>query len=196
MDEHIISRITVHLSARDLAMFAQVNKSTYQYCKHTNVNRQLCKHVVHHPYHYIPTLLEQAKLEHCMKFLQDVNTLSLNRIPMQKFRIAIGLWKPCGAKINILIGRCVIINQIMYTYSYMDFLAESQNNVILKDGSIALLIDTNMERLIHKVNSIISHKYDHIEIKTYDFLKGGFKKDLVDGLKYIHRFLRCCSSSY
>jgi hypothetical protein len=189
MDEYIIGRITEHLSSRDLAMFAQVNKLTYQYCKHTNINRQLCKTVVHNTYHYVPTLLEQAKLDYCMTCLQDVCTLSTNKIPMQKFRIAISLWKPCGARIDILIGRCIVINRIVYAFSPLDYVQDSLNKT-MKDVHTVLVIRENMERLLHKMNSIISHRYEDIHIKTFNILKTGFNRELVDGLEHIHKLYR------
>jgi hypothetical protein len=79
----------------------------------------------------------------------------------------------------------------MYAHSHLDFLAESQNKMI-KDEYNVLLIEHNMERLQHKVNSIISHKYDNIQVKMLTKLKEGYKRELVDSLQYIHRFAKCC----
>jgi hypothetical protein len=191
MDENIINNIIIYLSAKDLVMFAQVNTLTYQFCKHTNINKQLCQSV-HHSYHYVLTLLEHARLEYCMTFLNDVYLLALNMIPMHKFCLSLTLKKTCGAKIHILIGRCIVINQIMYAHSHLDFLAESQSKMI-KDEYNVLLIEHNMERLQHKVNSIISHKYENIQVKMLDHIKEGYKRELVNSLQYIHCFAKCCS---
>jgi hypothetical protein len=193
MDELIISLIIRHLDAKDIVLFAQVDRRTYSYCKNTNVNNKLCK-CAHATYHHIPTLLEHAKLECCLSVLNDVETLSNHKIPMEKFSLELTLQKPCGTKIHVMLGRCIIINPIVYSYSHIDFLAESQYDII-KDGYAALSIHDNIDRLRHKINSIISHEYTHVNMTIHNKLQSDFKRSLVNGLTHIHRFVNFCTIS-
>lgn len=194
MDEHVISLIVQYLNERDLASFAQCNRSTYRFCKLTDTNHKLCKSV-HSTYHFVPTLLEHARLDYCLRFLDDVDTLSQNNIPLCKFALSLVLHKTCGTKTHIVIGRCLIINNIVYAHSYIDFLSESQHEFI-KDEHNLLLINDNMDRLRHKVNSIISHKYTFINMRIYNKICGDYKKHLVCGLKNIYRFAKCLQQTY
>lgn len=164
MDGLVISLVVKHLSGRDLVMFAQVNITTYNYCKTTNVLLKPCPKT-HTTHRFTPTLLEEAKLSFCLKVLNDVRTLSDSKISLSDYCTNITLHKSCGTKITLCIGRLIVINKLMYTYNNFDVMCELKNNHVQPCTQV-LNINACMDRLRHKLNSIITHTYTKVTITT------------------------------
>lgn len=164
MDGLVISLVVKHLSGRDLVMFAQVNTIAYTYCKNTNILHRPCP-VTHTCYRATPTLLEEAKLTCCLNFLNDVRALASSKVSLSDYCTDITLHKHCGTKITLCVGRVLIINKLIYTYNNFDVLCELQN-VKMKHCTQILNIDANMIRLRHKLNSLITHLYTDVTVKT------------------------------
>lgn len=169
MDEHIISLICAKLSYQDLARFAMTHKTAYCYCKRTNIHKRRCNENHYCPYHFDQTILEYAKLDHCMKATKIVQELSQHKVPLQQCAYHISLTKSCGTVVYIVIGREVIINNVVYAFSLIDVIyddAKYCNNMRQYKQYQVLSIEANMKRLRHKFNSIIIKRYTSIDIKT------------------------------
>lgn len=186
MDGLIVSLVTKHLSGRDLALFAQVNVATYTYCKNTNTLFKPCQKK-HHTHHCIPSILEDAKLMHCLKVLDDVLYLAKQKIPLSDYCTTIVLRKICGTKITISIGRVLIINYLIFAFGDFDALCELQSTVT-RPCTQVLCIDKCRERLQHKVNSIINHTYIDVKVAHID------KKDEGVNLRGMDNFVKVLCS--
>lgn len=184
MDENIISRIVLHLSEKDLTRFALLNKQTYNYCTHTNVHNKKCnnKHIT---YHYTLSLLENAKLSYCVNILMFVRELYNDKIPLNKCAIHVSLKKLCGTIMKIIFGREIIINSIVYSYDTVTAFCDLQK-IVNEDSKVYNINDcNNIERLKHKLNSIISHKYKGYNIKVINNVSGDFYHRKVDMFKKV-----------
>lgn len=157
MDEHIISMITRNLSQKDLVSFSLINRQTYHYCKHTNVKNKKCDDK-HNTYHFTLSLVENARLSYCLNILSCVKTLFDNEISLQTYRLQLLLTQICGITTRITFGRDIIINSIVYSYDNITAICDVQKETLHKQSKVCNLLD-NIERLEHKLNSIISHKY-------------------------------------
>lgn len=168
-------------------MFACVNKQTYAYCKNTNNEHNKYKHQI--KYNYTLSLFQNAKLSYCMNLLSSVNTLYINNIPLQRYNIQIILGKPCGSTTKIIVGRELIINTSVYTFNTITALCDLNTKTLNNDIKIFNMKDYR-SKLEHKLNSIITHKYSHKNIRVLDRTYGDYHKFLV-GMFYkdIHKFL-------
>lgn len=183
MDEYIISQTVLHLSEKDLLSFALINKQTYSYCTHTNIHNKKCsdKHIT---YHYVLSLLENAKLSYCINILEFVKILYDNKIPLQKYSIHILLKRPCGTIIKIVFGREIIINSIVYSYNNITALSDLQKDFVNNESKVFNIDDkNNLERLKHKLNSIISHSYIGCSVKEIDNVQGDYHHNIVNQFK-------------
>lgn len=170
MDENVVSIICRHLSEKDLICFALVNKTIYQYCKHTNITGNKCTKIHRIPYSFISTIMEHARLRHAMRMLEIVKELHDNNVPMRHCSCIVVMQKPCGVTIKVQLGRHVVINDIAYCYSQMEFISDmvcSSKKDIINHVHTVLSIDQNIDRLQHKINSIMSHAYDTV---NYNFI--------------------------
>lgn len=166
MDKNIISVITDNLSQKDLIRFALVNNQTYHYCKHTNVKKKKCEDK-HNTYHFTLSLFENAKLSYSMNILSSVQSLYNNEISLHSYNIQILLTQPCGTKTKIILGRDIIINSIVYSYDNLTSLCDLQKDTKIDlQNSKIYNINKNIERLQHKINSILSHKYVKLRKKV------------------------------
>lgn len=192
MDGLVISLVVKHLSGRDLALFAMVNTTTYDYCKHTDINKKVCSGL-HGTWHFVPTLLEDAKLQYCLGFLDDLAVLSLHKVPLSEYRVNITLQKPRGTKVNITYGRVFIVNQLVFVANGIDVLRECQKGLTADDYKVFMNhnIEKNKQRLRHKLNSIISHRYSKVTVKITNNVEGDFKRTLISGLTKLHNLLSC-----
>jgi hypothetical protein len=171
MDEHIISIITSNLSQKDLVSFSLINHQTYHYCKHTNVRNKKCndKHIT---YHFTLSLIENARLSYSMNLLSCVKILYDNEISLHIYRLQISLTQTCGTTTRITFGRDIIINSIVYSYDIITGICDIQKETLHQHSKVCNLND-NKERLEHKLNSILSHKY----VKTCKIIKNNVKRD-------------------
>lgn len=165
MDEHIISVITAKLSQKDLVSFSLINQQTYHYCKHTNVKNKKCGDK-HNTYHFTLSLVENARLSYCMNILSCVKTLFDNEISLHTYRLQISLTQICGTTTRITFGRDIIINSIVYSYDIITAICDVQHH-----QSKVCNLNHNKERLEHKLNSILSHKYVKITKKITNNVK-------------------------
>lgn len=170
MDEHIVHVICKYLSPRDVLSFAFVNKVTYKYCTETDRNGKHRDITKNHPYHFNMSLLQNAKLERGLSIMNIVRDLTKHGIPlghcsyhMQLIPISrIQCALPC---IFIIIGRHVVINNVIYTYSFNDamndivyiqkHMKKPNQNTIIRHIQAANTLDM----LQRKLQSILSHKY-------------------------------------
>lgn len=179
MDEYIISQIVQHLSEKDLTSFALINKTTYNYCTQTNIYNKKCnnKHIT---YHYTLSLLENAKLSYCIRVLNFVKQLYDNKIPLHKYAIHILLKKSCGTVIKIVFGRDIIINSIVYSYDTITGLCDLQKEIVPEAGKVYNINDNNnIERLKHKLNSIISHSYIGYNMRIINNVSGDYQHSIA-----------------
>lgn len=192
MDGLVTSLVAKHLSGRDLALFAIVNTTTYDYCKHTDINKKLCAGP-HSTWHFVPTLLEEARLQHCLGFLDDLAVLSLHKVPLSEYHLSITLQKHCGTKMHIIIGRVLIVNQMVFVANELDVWREYQKGLTEDNYKVFMnhTIQKNMQRLRHKINSIISHKYSKVTVKVVNNVEGDFRRTLIDGLTNIDKLVSC-----
>jgi len=179
MDEHIISLIADHLEKDDLARFSLVNKTTYQYFTRTDTHRKMCPVKDHTTYRSQLTLLENAKLAHCMNIIPCIAELSNHRIPLHTYSITINLTKPCGSYINVVLGCDIIINTIVYCFDSMLVIKDMHKALITEKNKI-IFMNQNLERLSHKLQSIISHAYGKVRIKIRDNVRSEYEKTVVD----------------
>lgn len=187
MDGLVISLVVKHLSGQDLVMFAQINTTTYTYCKNTNIFYKPCP-VIHNNYRSIPTLLEEAKLTHCLNFLNDIRALATNKVSLSDYCTDITLHKHCGTKITLCVGRVLIINKLIYAYNNFDVLCELQS-VKVKHCTQILNIDANMIRLRHKLNSLITHVYANVTVKTSYNTSNIESMEPLEGIKSLVKML-------
>lgn len=183
MDENIISQIALHLKEKDLTLFSLVNKQTYNYCTNTNIHNKKCndKHIT---YHYTLSLLENAKLSYCISIVEFVKHLYDNKIPLHKYALHILLRKPCGTIIKIVFGRDIIINSIIYSFDNITALCDIQKDVNNIKCKVFNINDkNNIERLKHKLNSIISHKYIGYSVKIVNTVTGDYQHFIVNNFK-------------
>jgi hypothetical protein len=130
------------------------------------------------------SLLENAKLSYCINFLEFVKQLYDNKISLQKYAIHILLKRTCGTVIKIVIGRDIIINSIVYSFDNITALCDIQKEVINNESKVFNINDkNNIERLKHKLNSIISHKYTGCSIKIVNTVQGDYQHNIVEKLK-------------
>lgn len=180
MDEYIISQIVLRLSEKDLTSFSLINKQAYDYCTHTNVNNKKCNNK-HLTYHFTLSLLENAKLSYCTNLLECVRKLYDDKISLQKFSINILLKKTCGTILKIIIGRDIIINSIVYSFDTITALCDLQKDVVNNESKVFNINDkNNLERLKHKLNSIISHNYIGCDIKINNNVIGDYQNIIVN----------------
>jgi hypothetical protein len=190
MDGLVVSLITKHLTGKDLAAFACVSRISYQYCKSTNILIKSCKSVPC-AYHFTPTLLQEAKLEYCLnKILDDVRTLAFHNIPISMYSTQVILFKPCGTKTVITIGRVLMINRLVFALNGFDVMCEFHRGGIPKSAYV-LNIESCMERLRHKLNSIISNRYIDVAVRVTNKVQSDFKKSIVQGLSGIETLRGC-----
>lgn len=190
MDEHIISRIMCHLDKQDLVRFSVVNKLAYHYSTHTNVNNRKCSEK-HHNYHYTLSLLENARLSHCLCMLSSINELSSHIIPLSQYCINVTLRKCCGTTLKITLGCDIIINSIVYCYNDL-LIIKDFDKCIITDKNKVVYIDNNKERLVHKLNSIISHKYVSKDVKIVNKITSDYQKGIVEQFyKDINKYFLC-----
>lgn len=183
MDENIISRIVLHLKEKDLILFSLVNKQTYNYCTRTNIHNKKCdnKHIT---YHYTLSLLENAKLSYCISIVEFVKHLYYNKIPLHKYALHILLRKHCGTIIKIVFGRDIIINSVVYSYDNITALCDLQKDVTNNENKVYNINNqNNIERLKHKLNSIISHKYIGCSVKIVNNITGDYQHFIVNNFK-------------
>lgn len=183
MDEYIISQIVLHLTEKDLTSFALINKQAYNYCTHTNIYNKKCNNK-HISYHYTLSLLENARLSYCLKILEFVKRLHDNKIPLHKYSIHILLRKPCGTITKIVIGRNIIINNIVYSYDNIITLCVLQTDVPNNECKICSISNkNNTERLKHKLNSVISHSYISCSVRILNNVNGDYQRDIINHFK-------------
>ena len=179
MDEYIISQIVLYLSEKDLTSFSLINKLTYNYCTHTNIHNKKCdnKHI---SYHFTLSLLENAKLTYCINILEYIKKLYDNKISLIKYSIYIVLTRPCGTLIKIVFGRDIIINSIVYSFDNITALCDIDNESKIININYA----NNIERLKHKLNSIISHKYIGYNMRIINNVSRDYQHDIVNKFQY------------
>lgn len=183
MDEYIISQIVPYLSEKDLTSFSMINKQTYNYCTHTNVYNKKCN-INHITYHYTLSLLENAKLSYCMNLLKFVKGLYDSEISRQKYAIHLSLQRRCGTIIKLVFGRDIVINSMIYSFNTIISLCDLQKENNSSEIKLFKINNvTNMERLKHKVNSIISNRYTGYEIKIINNVIGDYYTSFVDEFK-------------
>ena len=188
MDKYIISQIVLYLNQKDLICFALVNKLTYDYCKHTDIHNKKCddKHIT---YHFNLSLYENAKLLYSMNILSGIKCLYENRIGFHKYNLKILLTQQCGTTTKIVFGRNIIINSIVYSYDNLIVLCDSRNDVKVHKHNKVYNIFFNIQRLQHKINSIISHKYVKINKKITNNLTRDCHKDLIKRFEIdVHKY--------
>lgn len=193
MDENIISIITENLSQKDLICFALANKQTYHYCKHTNVKNKKCDDK-HTTYHFTLSLYENAKLSYSMNIVSGIKSLYENKIALQSYNIQIILKQVCGTTTKITFGRDIVINSIVYSYDNITALCDFHEDVKIQQNIKIYNINGSNERLRHKFNSILSHKYVKMDNKitnnlTRDCLKNTVKQFETDIDIYFIRLL-------
>lgn len=199
MDSLVISLIAKHLDDRDLVMFALVNRATYSYGTHTNETHSLLikpKTSTAHPsYRVVPSLLEDAKLQHCLRVLQDVKYLAKHKVPLSEYCTTVVMCKPCGTKITIHIGRVFIINTLMFVVDDLDALCEVQCDKTKPCKQVLCIHNLQcFERFRHKIYSIIQHTYTKVTTTTQCMKSTRIpfedvKLTRIDGLVNV---LRCC----
>lgn len=186
MDEHIVHLISVHLAHKDIAMFAMVNKMIYRYCKHTTIYHERCAntHCVHR---FILTLLQHAKLQHCVQIVQVMKSLSLQKLPMKECMVHISLKTHYDTTIEIMIGRMIVINNVVYICCSNDFFYDACTSTSKSNRPyrvLHILDPVNLDRFTHKMNSIITHTYKSIDITFIDHIKRYVHKPLANTFKH------------
>ena len=170
MDALIVKLMCQHLCEKDLICFAMVNKTAYNYCKHTNILGKKFSGCHHCPHNYVPTLMEHARLEYAMGVLVVVKELTDNKVPMRHCSCVVTAHLPCGGITKIVLGRHIMINDVVYYYSKMDAICDvfcrPQKGFVGHTNSVLYICQKkNMERLRHRINSILTHRYDRVEMK-------------------------------
>lgn len=178
MDHNVISIIGKYLSGSDIPRFALVNQTTYQYFNTTSPDNKPCT-PVHTTYHPKLTILQELKLNYVMEILNTVKQLSGSSIPPNDFAVHMTLHKPCGTKVRLTFSRELVINSLIYTYSSTDVICDKYHGHLDMNSNV-YYINANLERLRHKLYSIISHTYSKVDVKIIDNPHGDYRRDICE----------------
>ena len=195
MDEHIIHSISKYLSNEDIASFAMVNKLTYAYVTHTNVNGHKCG-TLHHPFHFTLSLLEHARLEHCMRILYVVKELCEHKIFLHHCAVHINAKQACrDHATKIIIGRHIVINDTVYAYNTCDVPCDFINDI---HPTYVRSVERDVNMLRHRMFSIMSHPYTNISYKVVCSKVRDMYKTYADVLDHSVRtnVMRTCFPHY
>ena len=195
MDENIISVIARKLSQKDLFCFSLVNKQCYHYCRHTNTEDKKCD-VRHNTYHFKLTLVENARLLYCMNLLSSLKTLYDNGISLHMYSLQISLVHTCGTVTKITLGRELVINCIVYSYDNKTAICDLRKGLVQNESKV-YNIDYSIEKIKHKLNSILLHKYARINRKIINNIQRDYQLSMVQSFnddveKYFIKLLIIC----
>lgn len=175
INEHVAHEICKYIPIECIPAFAMTCTSTYIYCKSTSKeHNSIQTHRNSHRYKFQLSLLEHAKLAHCMRILECVQHLSQHKVPMYHCSIKIQAQHICSTnKVTIVIGRHIVINNVVYTYTPYDTVVDmlthtapmystpNMKNICIRH------IEHDIDMLRKKIFSIMSHKYQYVSYKIH-----------------------------
>jgi hypothetical protein len=113
--------------------------------------------------------------------LKFVKQLYDNKISIQEYALHIILKRTCGTIIKIVFGRDIIINSIVYSYDNITALCDLQKEFMNNENKIFNINDkNNIARLQHKLNSIISHKYQGCSMRIVSNINWDYQHIIVN----------------